>query len=212
MSWHLDWRVLDTKVQRSVSVWQKWQVILESRTGFIKNVAELSGGQKQLLNLASIMAMHPDILILDEPTSQLDPIAASDFLGTVKKINRDLGTTILLTEHRLEEVFPAADRVVVMEGGEVLCMGTPEEIGEELKTEPRNVSGNAGSDADLCKSKFRKAYGVSDHSPGRKKLAECDLQRKTDPAAGGRIFRKRCERKAGERRNHSGGERYLVPL
>ena len=100
---------------------------------FYKNVAELSGGQKQLLNLASIMAMHPDILILDEPTSQLDPIAASDFLGTVKKINRDLGTTILLTEHRLEEVFPAADRVVVMEGGEVLCMGTPEEIGEELK-------------------------------------------------------------------------------
>ena len=178
---------------------------------FYKNVAELSGGQKQLLNLASIMAMHPDILILDEPTSQLDPIAASDFLGTVKKINRDLGTTILLTEHRLEEVFPAADRVVVMEGGEVLCMGTPEEIGEELK-KPRNVSGNAGSDADLCKSKFRKAYGVSDHSPGRKKLAECDLQRKTDPAAGGRIFRKRCERKVGERRNHSGGERYLVPL
>ena len=100
---------------------------------FYKNVAELSGGQKQLLNLASIMAMHPDILILDEPTSQLDPIAASDFLGTVKKINRDLGTTILLTEHRLEEVFPAADRVVVMEGGEVLCMGTPEAIGEELK-------------------------------------------------------------------------------
>ena len=98
---------------------------------FYKNVAELSGGQKQLLNLASIMAMHPDILILDEPTSQLDPIAASDFLGTVKKINRDLGTTILLTEHRLEEVFPAADRVVVMEGGEVLCMGTPEEIDED---------------------------------------------------------------------------------
>ena len=52
---------------------------------FYKNVNELSGGQKQLLNLASIMAMHPDILILDEPTSQLDPIAASDFLETVKK-------------------------------------------------------------------------------------------------------------------------------
>ena len=75
---------------------------------FYKNVSELSGGQKQLLNLASIMAMHPDMLILDEPTSQLDPIAASDFLETVKKINRDLGTTIILTEHRLEEVFPSA--------------------------------------------------------------------------------------------------------
>lgn len=100
---------------------------------FYKNVSELSGGQKQLLNLASIMAMHPDMLILDEPTSQLDPIAASDFLETVKKINRDLGTTIILTEHRLEEVFPAADRVVVMDEGQVLSIGTPSEIGEELK-------------------------------------------------------------------------------
>lgn len=100
---------------------------------FYKNVSELSGGQKQLLNLASIMAMHPDMLILDEPTSQLDPIAASDFLETVKKINRDLGTTIILTEHRLEEVFPSADRVVVMDEGQILCVGTPPKIGEELK-------------------------------------------------------------------------------
>ena len=100
---------------------------------FYKNVADLSGGQKQLLNLASIMAMHPDLLVLDEPTSQLDPIAASDFLETVKKIHRDLGTTIILTEHRLEEVFPAADRVVVMDQGKIYATGTPEEIGEALR-------------------------------------------------------------------------------
>ena len=100
---------------------------------FYKNVAELSGGQKQLLNLASIMAMHPDLLVLDEPTSQLDPIAASDFLETVKKINRDLGTTILLTEHRLEEVFPAADRVIVMDHGRIYAIGTPAQIGQRLK-------------------------------------------------------------------------------
>ena len=100
---------------------------------FYKNVSELSGGQKQLLNLASIMAMHPDLLVLDEPTSQLDPIAASDFLETVKKIHRDLGTTIILTEHRLEEVFPAADRVVVMDQGRIYATGTPEEIGEALR-------------------------------------------------------------------------------
>ena len=68
---------------------------------FHKNVDELSGGQKQLLNLASIMAVQPKVLILDEPTSQLDPIAAADFLNTVKKINRELGTTVILSEHRL---------------------------------------------------------------------------------------------------------------
>lgn len=100
---------------------------------FYKNVAELSGGQKQLLNLASIMAMHPDLLVLDEPTSQLDPIAASDFLETVKKIHRDLGTTIILTEHRLEEVFPAADRVVVMDQGRIYGIGTPAQMGEKLR-------------------------------------------------------------------------------
>jgi len=101
---------------------------------FKRNVAELSGGQKQLLNLASIMAMHPSVLILDEPTSQLDPIAASDFLETVKKINRDLGTTIIMTEHRLEDILPVADQVVVMDGGEIIARGTPREIGKELRT------------------------------------------------------------------------------
>ncbi len=100
---------------------------------FYKDVTELSGGQKQLLNLASIMAMQPSLLILDEPTSQLDPIAAADFLATIGKINRELGTTILLTEHRLEEVFPFATRVAVLDKGRLLCTGTPEQVGRELK-------------------------------------------------------------------------------
>ena len=67
------------------------------------------------------MAMQPDVLILDEPTSQLDPIAASDFLNTVRKINRELRTTVLITEHRLEDIFHASDLVVVMEDGKVLA-------------------------------------------------------------------------------------------
>ena len=100
---------------------------------FYRNVSELSGGQKQLLNLAAIMAMHPKLLILDEPTSQLDPIAASDFLETVKKINRDIGTTVILTEHRLQDVIPWADQVVVMDEGEVIASGAPREIGDILK-------------------------------------------------------------------------------
>lgn len=101
---------------------------------FYKNVAELSGGQKQLLNLASVMVMQPDVLILDEPTSQLDPIAASDFLAVLGRINRELGTAILLTEHRLEEAFPLASAVAVMDGGCLLCTGTPAEAGRQLKT------------------------------------------------------------------------------
>ncbi|MBS5645238.1 MAG: ABC transporter ATP-binding protein, partial [Clostridiales bacterium] len=102
---------------------------------FHRDVAELSGGQKQLLNLASIMAMQPEVLILDEPTSQLDPIAAADFLNTVRKINLELGTTVILSEHRLEEVFPAADRVAVLEEGRLMALDTPRVIGRRLRAE-----------------------------------------------------------------------------
>lgn len=100
---------------------------------FHRNVADLSGGQKQLLNLASIMAMQPSVLILDEPTSQLDPIAASDFMNTVRKINRELRTTIIITEHRLEDIFYASDKVVVMEKGTIIADDEPRKIGEFLK-------------------------------------------------------------------------------
>jgi energy-coupling factor transport system ATP-binding protein len=96
------------------------------------DVATLSGGQKQLLNLASIMAMQPELLILDEPTSQLDPLAASDFLNTVRKINRELGTTVIITEHRLEDIFPYADRAIVMDSGKVIADDTPRNIGKRL--------------------------------------------------------------------------------
>lgn len=100
---------------------------------FHRNVTELSGGQKQLLNLASIMAMQPSVLILDEPTSQLDPIAATDFLNTVRKINRELRTTIIITEHRLEDIFYASDKVVVVENGQIIADDEPRKIGDFLK-------------------------------------------------------------------------------
>ena len=103
------------------------------QTWFYKNVTDLSGGQKQLLNLASVMVLQPSVLILDEPTSQLDPIAAADFLAVLGKINRELGTTIILTEHRLEETFPMASSVAVLDQGKLLCRGTPEEVGAALR-------------------------------------------------------------------------------
>jgi len=99
---------------------------------FHRDVGSLSGGQKQLLNLASIMAMQPEVLILDEPTSQLDPIAASDFLNTVKKINVELGTTVIITEHRLEDIYHCADRVVVMDEGTILADADPRTVGALL--------------------------------------------------------------------------------
>ena len=100
---------------------------------FRQNTGELSGGQKQMLNLASVMVMQPQVLILDEPTSQLDPIAASDFIATLRKLNRELGLTILLVEHRLEEVFPLADRVMMMEQGRILLYDRPEAVGARLR-------------------------------------------------------------------------------
>lgn len=100
---------------------------------YYKNVTELSGGQKQLLNLASVMVMQPSVLILDEPTSQLDPIAAHDFLDTIAKINKELGTTIILSEHRLEEALPLADRVIVMDKGSVIADGDVKSVGRTLK-------------------------------------------------------------------------------
>ncbi|MCB8817450.1 ABC transporter ATP-binding protein [Desulfosporosinus shakirovi] len=99
---------------------------------FRKSVEDLSGGQKQILNLAAIMAMQPKLLLLDEPTAQLDPIAAQEFLAMIEKINRDLAVTVILSEHRLEEVFPLADRVVAMEGGRIFCADKPEKVAQVL--------------------------------------------------------------------------------
>ena len=103
------------------------------QTWFYHDVADLSGGQKQLLALASIMVLQPSLLILDEPTAQLDPIAAADFLSTVTKINRELGVTVLLTEHRLQDAFPSATRAIVMDRGRILCDAAPVEAAAILR-------------------------------------------------------------------------------
>ena len=97
-----------------------------------KKTSELSGGQKQLLNLASIMVMQPKLLLLDEPTAQLDPIAASEFIASLKKLHEDLGMTVILVEHRLEEVFPIATKVVLMDRAKVLAIDTPRRLGARL--------------------------------------------------------------------------------
>ena len=101
-------------------------------TLFHRKTCELSGGQKQMLNLASVMVMNPELLLLDEPTSMLDPLAASNLLQMVHKINRELGVAVLLCEHRLEEVFLMADRVLLMENGKKKALKTPQKLAEML--------------------------------------------------------------------------------
>ncbi len=103
-----------------------------------KDVNELSGGQKQLLNLAAVMVMQPDVLVLDEPTAQLDPIAAAEFLNQLKKINDETGTTIILAEQRLEVVLPLADKVVVLVDGRILAAGDVGAVSANL-----NANGSA---------------------------------------------------------------------
>ena len=96
----------------------------------------LSGGQKQLLNLASVLVMQPKLLLLDEPTAQLDPIAAADFIATLRKINRELGITVLIVEHRLEELLPISDRALYLENAKLLLDGEPKFVAAKLKDKP----------------------------------------------------------------------------
>lgn len=97
-----------------------------------KKTSELSGGQKQVLNLASVLAMQPRLLLLDEPTSQLDPIAAREFIEMVVQLNREFGVTVIMTEHRLDEALPQASRVILMENGKVKLNTAPRKLPAEL--------------------------------------------------------------------------------
>lgn len=94
---------------------------------FDRRTTDLSGGQKQLLNLAAIVVMQPAVLVLDEPTSQLDPIAAKDFFDVLERVNAELGITVIIIEHRLEDVLPMVDRVLFLEkGGRLTYDGGPD--------------------------------------------------------------------------------------
>lgn len=103
---------------------------------FHKKTCELSGGQKQMLNLASVMAMNPKLLILDEPTSMLDPLASRNLLGMIHRINRELGVAVLICEHHLEEVFQQADKVLLLKEGEILAEDTPRNLAKKLQKAP----------------------------------------------------------------------------
>jgi len=98
-----------------------------------KPIHELSGGQKQLLNLASVLLLQPKVLLLDEPTSQLDPVAAREFISMVYRLNREFSTTVIISEHRLEEVIPLADQMILLEKGKLKYSGSPREVSEQIQ-------------------------------------------------------------------------------
>lgn len=106
---------------------------------FESDVFSLSGGQKQLLNLAAVMAMQPKLIILDEPTAQLDPIAAKEFLTVLRRINQELGTTVILSEHRLEDVLNLSDKVLLMNAGAKEFFGNPAQFIERIAQQPGHV-------------------------------------------------------------------------
>ena len=108
---------------------------------FERPTSALSGGQKQLLTLASVMVTDPDVLILDEPTARLDPVAAAEFLSVVSRLNTEFGTTVIISEHRLEQLFSRSDKILALKDGRLLCF-----------CEPRTAAEKIGKDSVLCRS------------------------------------------------------------
>lgn len=124
-----------------------------------KPVSQLSGGQKQLLNLAAVMVMQPRLLVLDEPTAQLDPIAASDFIATLHRLNRELGLTVLVIEHHLEELLPLCDRALVLESGRLTGCGDPRSMAAALRNRPELLMGMPSA------ARLYHALGAGGHCP-----------------------------------------------
>lgn len=89
---------------------------------------ELSGGQQQRVAIASVLAMQPEIIVLDEPTSSLDPLSARNILEVIYQLNRDLGVTVILVEHRLDLASRYANRVIIMRDGRIVLDGEPRRV------------------------------------------------------------------------------------
>ena len=126
---------------------------------FERSTAALSGGQKQLLTLASVMVTNPDVLILDEPTARLDPVAAAEFLSVISRLNTEFGTTVIISEHRLEQLFSRSDKILAIKDGRTLCF-----------CEPRSAAEKMGKDSVLCRSlpaaaRLFSALGLSGSCP-----------------------------------------------
>lgn len=130
---------------------------------FYDKTANLSGGQKQILNLAAILVMNPQVILLDEPTSQLDPVARSNFLGLLTKINKELGITIILVEHNLEDVFGIVDEVLLLDSGKLLIKDTKEEVNNFIRNNNLDIQEALPSALQITNSlNLKVSYFVKD--------------------------------------------------
>lgn len=97
-----------------------------------RRLSELSGGERQTVNLAAVCAMQPQVLLLDEPTAQLSPVASAQLLGLIERLRRELGMTVIMTGHKNEEIFAAADRIIWLENGEIIADLPPQKAAEKI--------------------------------------------------------------------------------
>ena len=116
---------------------------------FDKKVSSLSGGQKQMTALASVMAMRPEILVLDEPVSRLDPISTKSFTDMLRRLHEETGITVLVSSHDADAFLPICTRVIVMEDGEILCDGTPRDTAKKLWRDKHYLFEVADEDSEL---------------------------------------------------------------
>ena len=182
---------------------------------FDKNTDELSGGQKQLLNLASVMVMQPEVLILDEPSAQLDPIAAAEFLASVLRLKRELALTVIIVEHRLEDVIPVSDKLLVLENGGVKAFGPVRECVRSLESDSLAVPAAVRlyktlADLEGREGSTLKEGGKDNVAPGNSKTPDENIPL---GIAEGRRFlenyleRKLLKRESTEKRENHGSKR-----
>lgn len=94
---------------------------------------DLSGGQQQRLSIGSVLAMYPKVLILDEPTSNLDPLGKQEVFSIVSKLNKEKGVTVIVVEHEVEWLAEFSDEIIFLNGGEIVASGPPEEVFNDIQ-------------------------------------------------------------------------------
>ncbi|NJE60799.1 ATP-binding cassette domain-containing protein [Thermococcus sp. 21S7] len=129
----------------------------------------LSGGQQQRLAIAAVLAMDPAVLVLDEPTSQLDPVGRKEVLGLISLLRKEHGITVVLVEHHTDYILRFADRVLVMAGGEIVLEGTPGEIAEEAET-LKKLGVKIPAGLEIFHELRKKGIDVRDYPPLREFL------------------------------------------